>query len=147
MSTLIHQIAALRTSLRDADGDHPDSFSRVFEAFYDISEGPALIGASESVEDPIVCTLLESTARRHLRDPALALTMIEILRHGPTELLHGGCLAGGTVGTFFYFARDQQGLVAFTDGITTLHYYRITAIVLPEGGMPMPRPATDMGLH
>lgn len=141
MSTLIHQITALRTSLCDADVNDPDSFSNVFAAFFDISEGPELMRASELTEDQIVHALLESTARRHLGDPAFALTMSQLLHHRPTELFHGGFFAGRTVGTFFYFARDQQGLAAFTDGTALMHYYRITATVLPVGGMPMPRPA------
>jgi hypothetical protein len=141
MSTLIQQIAALRTSLREADGNDLHSFSHVFDAFFDISDGSNLMGISESVEAPLVLALLESTARRHLRDPRFSLTMIQILHHVPSDLFHGGFLAGPITGTFFYFPADQQGLVAFNDGSPMTHFYRITATVLPARGMPMPRPA------
>lgn len=141
MSTLLNQIAALRTSLRDADGNDPDSFSNVFARFFDISEGANLMSASKSIEDRVVVALIESTARRHLRDPAFSLSMIRVLQHQESGLTHGGFVAGNTVGTFFWFAADERGLVAFSDGSAMMHYYRITAAVLQARGVPTPRPS------
>jgi hypothetical protein len=140
MSKLVNQIATLRTRLRSADMADPDSFSNVFHAFFDISEKSKLMDVSDLIEDPIVRAMLESIARQHARDQALAVTLFQMLRHGPTRLVHGSCFATRFVGTFFYFEEDQQGLVAFTDGTPMTHYYRITATVLPAGSMPMRRP-------
>jgi hypothetical protein len=141
MSKLIHQITALRTSLREADRNDPNSFSNVFSAFFDILEGPDLIDASDPSEDALVRLLLEQIARAHLRDPSFSLTLIRTLHHRPTELFHGSFFAANTVGTFFYFAQDEQGLLSFIGNTPMTHYYRITATIFSGGGMPMPRPA------
>lgn len=140
MSTLVKQIATLQTSLRSADPQDPNSFSNVFHAFFDISENSELMDMSELLEDPVVRAMIESIARQHARDPALAMTMFQMLRHGPTRLIHGSCFSTRFVATFFYFEEDQQGLVAFNDGTPMTHYYRLTATVLPPGSMPMRRP-------
>lgn len=140
MSTLMNSISTLRTALRTADMADSHSFAKVFHAFFDISDGPDLMDASQPVEDRVIRTMIESTARKHTRDDALVLTGLLILRHGPTGLVHGACFAGRFAGTFFYFEPDKQGLVAFNDGTPMTHYYRITATELPPGTMPMPKP-------
>ena len=127
MSKLAHQITALRTSLCSADMNESESFSTVFQAFLDIADEPDLIAACEPIEDQHVRQIVESTSRHHLRDQALGITMLGVLRHGPTGLFHGSFFAGTTVAAFFYFAEDQQGLVAFNDGTAMAHYYRVTA--------------------
>jgi hypothetical protein len=137
MSTLTNSIATLRTALRTADTADPHSFSKVFHAFFDISDGPDLMDASQPVEDPVIRAMIESTARKHARDEAIVLTSFLTLRHGPTGLVHGGFFAGMLAGTFFYFEADKQGLVCFNDGTPMTHYYRITATVLPPGTMPI----------
>jgi hypothetical protein len=136
----LNQIPKLRAALRSADTQDPDSFSSVFHAFIEISEGTALLDASDLTADPLIRAMIESIARQHARDPALGVTILHMLRHGPTGLFHGSCFTTRFVGTFFYFAQDQQGLVAFNDGTPLTHYYRITATVLPPGTMPMRRP-------
>jgi hypothetical protein len=140
MSKIDDQILTLRAALRSADMQNPDSFSNVFHAFFDISEKSEFMDASDLVEDPVVRAMIESIARQHARDPNLAITLFQLLRHSSTGLLHGSCFATRFVGTFFYFEADQQGLVAFSDGTPTTHYYRITATVVPSGSMPMRRP-------
>lgn len=147
MSKLVNQIATLRAALCSADMQRSDSFSNVFHAFLDIAEGEALMDASDLVEDPLVRAMIESISRQHARDPALAVTRFQMLRHGPTGLFHGSCCAtasvgavGQFVGTFFCFAEQQKGLVAFNDGTPMTHYHRITATVVPPGSMPMRKP-------
>lgn len=132
MSKLIQQITALRESMRNADVGVDGSFSRVFDEFHDISEGTELIEASKPFKDKVIRGLLEVTARRHLGDPQLVVTHLMILRHGPTGLFHGGFHAGDTTGNFFFFLEDKQGIVAFIRG-TTLDFYRLSAVGLPEG--------------
>jgi hypothetical protein len=141
MSKIVDQIVTLRAALRSADMQDPNSFSSVFHAFFDISEKSEFMDSSDLVQDPIVRAMIESIVRQHARDPNLAVTMFQLLRHAPTGLLHGSSFTTRFVGTFFYFEADQQGLVAFTDGTPRTHYYRITATVLPPGAMPMRRPS------
>ncbi len=92
----LDQIAALRTSLRDADVNDPDSFSNVFAAF-DISEGPDLMGASGAhrrSDHPRAGR--EHGAQAPRRSRAFELTMSQLLHHRPTDLFHG-FFAGRTV--------------------------------------------------
>lgn len=140
MSKLVNQITKLRAMLRAADLQDPDSFSNVFHAFFDISENAALMDVSDMIDDPIIRAMIESISRQHARDPALAVSMLLMLRHAPTRMVHGSCLATKFVGTFFYFEDDQQGLVTFNDGTPMTHYYRITAAMLPPGSMPTRKP-------
>jgi hypothetical protein len=140
MSTLVNQISRLQAALRSAGMQDPDSFSKVFHAFFDLTEGTQLMDVSDLIDDPIIRALIESTARQHARDPAVGVTMFQLLRHASTGLFHGSCVTTRFVGTFFYFEDDQQGLVAFNDGTPVTHYYRVTATVLPPGSMPMRKP-------
>jgi hypothetical protein len=109
-----------------------DSFSEVFSTFLDLNETAGLMDACKPIKDKGVRALIELVARRHAGDPQLGITGMQMLHHASTGLFHGAFFAGPNPGTFFYFVKEQQGIVAFSKGIT-MYYYRITADELPPG--------------
>lgn len=132
MSKLMNRLTALQESLRNAAGADADSFERVFSEFLDITETAELVPESKPIKDRGMRSLIEVVVRRHANDPTLAVTGLRMLRHTATNLFHGGFFAGPFPGTFFYFVGEQQGIVALSQGRTT-HYWRISAIELPQG--------------
>jgi hypothetical protein len=133
MDKLTQQLTALRDSLRDADKSESDSFSEVFGTFLDLTKSTALMDVSKPFKDKYLRSLLENVARAHARDQKVDLVELRMLHHAPSGLVHGMFFAATRPATFCFFLQEQQGLVAFVEGMATTHYYRITATELPAG--------------
>lgn len=133
MSKLMQQLNALRDSMRDADGADSDSFSEVFSTFLELAESTELMSASDPLDDEAVHFLLENVGRQYTKKPALKISHLQMLQHPKSGIVHGVFFAGGHPGTFFYFPQEQQGIVAFAESMSMMHYYRMTATLIPAG--------------
>jgi hypothetical protein len=132
-------IAALREALISADSEHDGSFAAVFSTFLDITERCGLIAASKPAKDPMIKATLEPPVRALLGDDA-TVQQLRMLRCAGAGLLHGGFFVGSAIGTFFYFEKDQQGMLALYRGGAMTHFARITLSELPAGTMPVRGP-------
>jgi hypothetical protein len=137
---ILTRLDDLRRFLTMADGREDGSFARVFNAFFDIAEDTALLEVSEPASDPGLRVALERAARRLTRDERTTLEDVGVLRCAGAGMSHGVFHAGRYRGTFFYFEREQQGLVAFSEGGPMINYMRITLTAVPEGAYPVPGP-------
>jgi hypothetical protein len=137
---LLTTLEALRKAMKGADSARDKSFSEVFYGFLDATEDPALIHASKPAKDEALRQAIETCARKVAGDPTTALQALQMLRIDDAGFLHGAFRAGPLMGSFFYFEKDRQGLLAFTrlDGMT--HYTRITMTEIPEGTVFVPKP-------
>jgi hypothetical protein len=73
-------------------------------------------------------------------DEAASIGALQMLTHAPTGFFHGGFFAAGTMGTFFYFLEERQGLLALRGAPPATHFFRMTATELPPGTMLVRRP-------
>lgn len=137
---ILAQLEALRRSLAGADGGESGSFSRVFHAFFDIADDPGLMDASKGFESEAIRAMLERAARRITGHGTATVTNLRALRCAGAGMVHGGFFAGTLLGTFFYFEREEQGLVALNDGTPLTNFLRITMTKVPEGSFPVPGP-------
>jgi hypothetical protein len=137
---VLTQIEALRTAMAGADGGDDGSFGQVFNAFLDIAGERTLFNLSEPAKATDIQGILEVAARQLTRDETTDIQGLRLLRIAQAGFLHGGFVAGGYMGTFFYFEKDQQGLVAFTRGMVKTYISRITLTDLPEGAFFSPAP-------
>jgi hypothetical protein len=137
---ILAQLEALRRSLADADGSERGSFSRVFHAFFDIADDPGLMEASKAFQSEDIRAMLERAAQRLRGQGTTTVTNLRALRCAGAGMVHGGFFAGTLLGTFFYFEREEQGLVAFNDGTPLTNFLRITLAKVPEGSFPVPGP-------
>ena len=137
---ILDRLEALRQSLANADGHERGSFARVFHAFFDIAEDPALMAESKPGKSEDIRAMLERAAQRLTGDEATTVRDLRTLRCASAGMVHGGFFAGKLLGTFFYFEGDEQGLVAFNDGTPMTSFLRLTLTKLPEGTFPVPGP-------
>jgi hypothetical protein len=63
-----------------------------------------------------------------------------MLRIDSAGFIHGSFFAGASVGTFFYFEKEKQGLVAFNQSGGVTRFTRLTMVALPEGAFPVSAP-------
>jgi hypothetical protein len=134
------RIETLRRSLATADRDRDGGFSTVFEAFLDIAEDPAFFRASKKAESPLVQGALERAASQVAGGGANALQDVRMLGVAEAGLLHGGFFVAGSVGSFFFFEKEEQGLLAIHRGGALMLYGRITMTRVPEGTVVVPGP-------
>lgn len=137
---LVAQLAALQKSLTSADIEQSGSLADVFSAFLDLAEGIDLMNHSSRAENAVVSATLERLTRQVVDDEKLTLGSVQMLGYAPAGFLHGGFFVAKAMGTFFYFTRAQQGLVAFNRGGGMTQLCRITSTPLPPGTVPMRRP-------
>jgi hypothetical protein len=137
---LLDRIDALKRALAEAPGDEEGSFNRVFHEFFDIADDPALLHDSEPAKDPEIREAIERAARKLTGDPKATLQGFQAIEYPGSGLRHGGFRAGRFLGTFFYFAQEKQGLVAFNAGGEMTNFLRITVTPLPEGTTLMKKP-------
>ena len=137
---LLDRIDALRRALAEAPGDEEGSFNRVFLMFFDITDDPMLMDRSQPTKDPEIREAIERSARKLTGDATTVLEGFRAIELPGSGLLHGGFRAGRFLGTFFYFAPEKQGLVAFNGGGPMTNFLRITVTTLPEGTTLMRKP-------
>lgn len=142
MSKLLTRVNELHDQLRNAELSESNSFSMVFDRFLDLTETTTLMDESNPFKDKLMAVLLEKVVRRHAQDDSLTLLSLQMLEYAPAGLIHGMFMAGRHAGTFFYSVKDQQGLVAFAEAMSMMHYYRITATMLPPGTVIGRKPRT-----
>lgn len=133
-------IEALRKTLTSADGADEGSFARAFNAFLDAAEDPAFMEAGDVAKDARIEAAIEATARQISGDPKTAVERLGIMRIPEAGFLHGSFLAAGKMGSFFFFEREEQGLLAFTSFGGMTHFTRITMTVVPQGAVPVRGP-------
>ena len=136
---MLDRIDALRRTLAEARGDEQGSFNRVFHEFFDLADDHALLDQSEPAKDPEIRAAIERAACKLTGDPKTTLQGFQAIEYPGSGLLHGGFRAGRFLGTFFYFAQEKQGLVAFNEGAMT-NFLRITVTSLPQGTTLMKKP-------
>ncbi len=134
MDKLTQRLAALRESMRDADGNDSDSFTNVFNAFLGITETSNLVAVSMPFKDRRIRLMVDNVARKHAADPKSALESLQMLHHRPSGLVHGMFFAGFYPGSFFWFLQEKQGIVALVESLSMTHLYRVTAAELPAVG-------------
>jgi hypothetical protein len=133
MNKLEQQLTALREAMRDADASDSGSFSEVFGSFLDLTKSPTLMDASKPFKDKGLRVLLENVARAHAKDQTAELAELHMLQYAPSGLVHGMFFVGAHPGTFFFFLKEQQGIVSLAERMAITHFYRITATELPAG--------------
>jgi len=134
------RLATLRADLGAAEGDRDGSFSRVFHAFLDVAEDPAVLRASKPAKAPLVKGALERLVAHLTGGEAAALQQVRMLRIADAGLVHGGFFVGATMGSFFFFEKDEQGLVAVHEGGGRMLYSRLTMARVPPGSVPVKGP-------
>jgi hypothetical protein len=134
------RLAALRQSLASADGEHDGSFSAVFHAFLDIADEPALLRDSKPTKSPLVKGALERLAGELAGDAPAQLQNVRMLHVREAGLVHGGFFVGPRMGSFFFFEKEEQGLLAVHQGGALMLYSRITLTKLPPGAVPVQGP-------
>jgi hypothetical protein len=134
------KLAALREALAAADGERDGSFSRVFSSFLDLADEPALLRGSKPAKSPLVKGALERLAGQLVDDASARIQNVRMLRFAEGGLLHGGFFVGASMGSFFFFEKEEQGLLAVHQGGAMMLYTRVTMTRLPPGTMPAPRP-------
>lgn len=137
---VLNQLDSLRKSLAGAGGKEEGSFSRVFNAFLDAAGDLVLLRAGNPTDSPHMKTYLEACARQLTGDDTTSVQGLRMLRIKDAGFIHGGFVAGPYMGSFFFFEKDQQGLVAFSRFGAESYFSRITLTPLPQGTMPVPRP-------
>ncbi len=137
---LAAQLAALQKSLTSADIEQSGSLADVFSAFLDLAEGVDLMHHSKRAKNAVVWATLERLTRQVVDDEKLTLGPMQMLGYAPAAFLHGGFFVAGAMGTYFYFTRAEQGLVAFNRGGGMTQLCRITSTALPPGTVLMRRP-------
>jgi hypothetical protein len=138
---ILTQIEALRQAMTMADGERDGSFAEVFSSFLDIAEDRGLFSASKPVRDALVRSVIEAASRKLTGDETTTIERPHLLRVGSAGMVHGGFFAGRFLGTFFWFEKEQQGLLAFYGGGTMTHLIRLTVTELPEGAVLVPGPS------
>lgn len=139
---ILSQLDALRKSTLSTDGTRQGSFSLLFHSFLDIAEDPDLLKASKPTKDKTIKGAIESCARNITGDSALIIQGLRMLRIDSASFIHGSFFAGASVGSFFYFEKERQGLVAFNQGGGVMRFTRLTLLDLPEGAFPVSVPPT-----
>jgi hypothetical protein len=137
---ILSQLDALRKSTLGTDGTRQGSFSVLFHSFLDIAEDPDLLKASKPTKDKTIKGAIESCARNITGDNALSIQGLRMLRIDSVGFIHGSFFAGASVGTFFYFEKERQGLVAFAQGGGVTRFTRLTLVDLPAGAFPVSAP-------
>jgi hypothetical protein len=137
---ILSQLDALRKATLSTDGSRQGSFSVLFHSFLDIAEDPDLLKASKPTKDKTIKGAIESCARNITGDNALGIQGLRMLRIDSAGFIHGSFFAGTSVGTFFYFEKERQGLVAFNQGGGATRFTRLTLLDLPEGAFPISAP-------
>lgn len=137
---VLTQIEALRKATADADGNDERSFGQVFSSFLDIAGERILFSISRAAQAPDVQQVLEVLARQVTGNDRTNLRGVRMLRLAEAGFLHGGFFAEDYMGTFFFFEKEQQGLVAFTQGTARTYLSRVTLTDLPEGMIMSPGP-------
>jgi hypothetical protein len=137
---ILSQLDSLRKATLSTDGSRQGSFSVLFHSFLDIAEDPDLLQASKPSKDKTIKGAIESCARNIMGDNALGIQGLRMLRIDRAGFIHGSFFAGASVGTFFYFEKERQGLVAFNQGGGVTRFTRLTLVALPEGTFPVSAP-------
>jgi hypothetical protein len=137
---LLVTLEALRMAMKGADSSRDKSFSEVFHGFLDATDDPVFLRESKPAKDTAVKTAIEACARKLTGDEATALQGLQMLRITAAGFLHGVFRAGPLMGSFFYFEKEGQGLLAFTRFGGMTHYTRITMTEIPEGTVFVRRP-------
>jgi hypothetical protein len=128
---LTQQLSKLRDATLGADVSVRGSFNAVFSLFFDTIESTRLRATSKPYQHADVRKMLELLARTHTNDPAVQLTDLRMLRHAPSGLLHGNFFVPRQPASFFYFSEEQQGVLAFVERMSIMHYYRMTVSEKP----------------
>jgi hypothetical protein len=131
------RLNTLRVALAEAARDDDGGFSRVFHDFLDAAEDPAMMRAGKATKAPLVKAALEQLAGSIDAGP---LQNVRMLRIADAGLVHGGFFVGATMGSFFFFEKEEQGLVAIHQGGGLMLYSRLTMTRLPPGTMPVKGP-------
>jgi hypothetical protein len=134
------QLDALRKATLSTDGTRQGSFAELFQTFMDIADAPALLDVSKPTKDKTLKEVIETCARRLVGNTALSLQGLTLLRVDRAGFIHGSFFAGASFGTFFYFEKERQGLLAFAQGGGVTRFARMTWVDLPEGGIPVRGP-------
>lgn len=137
---LLTKLVTLQKTLSSAGGDDSGSFAAAFHAFLDITEDRAFMAASKPAKDAMLKAALESPIRSLVGDESTELQHLRMLRVAAASFLHGGFYVGSSIGSFFYFEKPKQGLMALHGGGAMTHFTRITMTELPQGTMLMQRP-------
>jgi hypothetical protein len=137
---ILTKLATLQKTLSSAGGQDSGSFSAAFHAFLDITEDRALMVASKPAKDAALKVALESPIRTLFDDESIELQQLRMLRVAAAGFLHGGFFVGSSVGSFFYFEKPQQGLMALHGRGSMTHFMRITMTELPRGTVMMRKP-------
>lgn len=134
------RLDALRQATLGTDGTRQGSFAALFQTFMDVADEPVLLDASKPTKDKTLKGVIEACARKLVGNTALSLQGLTMLRVDRAGFTHGSFFAGGSFGTFFYFEKERQGLMAFaqTGGVT--RFTRMTVLDLPGGSVPIPGP-------
>ena len=103
------RLRILREAVLTAKHGERGSFTRVFERFFDLTEGAGFFQACEHVADPNLEALVREVVRSML--PGAAVRNVTTQRFGETEFSHGSILTESAIGCFFWFADEGQGLV------------------------------------
>jgi hypothetical protein len=138
--SLLTQLDALRKTTLDADGRRQGSFSELFHAFLDIADDPALLNASKPTKDATLKGAIEACARQLTGNSAMNIQQVQMLRIDKAGFIHGSFFAGASIGSFFYFEKDRQGLVAYDKGGGVTLFSRISLVELPKGSVPVQGP-------
>jgi hypothetical protein len=137
---LVIRLAELRRALAMADGQEDGSFARLFNEFLDMTESTSLLDQCKPVKGGTMRPVLEMLIRKARGDDSIQLHALHALRYPASGFLHGGFFAGGMMGSFFYFEKDLQGLLALYRGGAMMDLARITMTALPPGSVFVPGP-------
>lgn len=103
------RLRILREAVLAAKHRERGSFARVFERFFDLTEGAGFFRACEHVDDPNLEALVREVVRSML--PGVEVRNLAMQRFGETGFFHGSILTEAAVGCFLWFEGDGQGLV------------------------------------
>lgn len=103
------RLRILRDAVLAAKHRERGSFARVFERFFDLTEGAGFFRACEHVEDPNLEALVREVVQSML--PGVGVRNLAVQRFGETGFFHGSILTEAAVGCFLWFEGDGQGLV------------------------------------
>ncbi len=137
---LLTRLEALQKATLDTDGAREGSFADLFHSFLDLAEDPTFFDASDPTEDKTLHSMIEACARRALRDSAVRIHDLRMFGIRKAAFFHGTFFAGGSVGTFFFFEKARQGLLAIDRGGDLTLFSRMTVLELPAGAIPIPGP-------
>lgn len=144
--SILTQLDALQKATLSTDGKQQGSFAVLFDAFLDIAEDPAFLKAGKPTKDKTIKGAIEMCARSATGNNALIVQGLRMLRIGSAGFLHGSFFADASTGSFFYFEKARQGLIALARNGGLILFTRMTMLEFPESTLPVPGPPTGSPL-